>query len=257
MPFSKDRFLKLAPQSQAKKLADLLKAILTVSGDTGTERTEYNRLVAMLSDRREIAPKASAQQLLELYHHWRTLAGPGPERIIFDRLSMPDRETPRQSPLPWEVHLHNLRSGHNVGSIFRTADCLGFRHVHLGGYTPGPEKKAVASAAMGAETWVPCTRHSTGKEFLELKSGQTTLVALETEPNAPTISDFPWPREGILLLGNEELGVGEELLHHADAVVTIPLWGRKSALNVAIAFALTAWEIRRSLTVGHPPTGEG
>ena len=72
------------------------------------------------------------------------------------------------------------------------------------------------------------------------------IVALETDPDAPLLGECEWPERGVLAIGNEELGLEPAALEASGRRVRIPMYGRKASMNVANAFALAAWEIRRA-----------
>lgn len=219
---------------------------------------EYNELAGWHDAPDKIARPADRRGWLALYHFWRAAAGAGPEKSLLAELAGGDRDERRGALLPYEVWLHDIRSGHNVGSILRTADGLGFRGVHRSGYTPGPEQAAVRAAAMGTEAYVAIRSHGTADDFFAwlatereacAASGRDApaLIALETDPPAFDIEEFPWPDAGILVIGNEELGSPPEILERCDARVAIPMRGRKASFNLANAFAIAGWEIGRSL----------
>ena len=181
----------------------------------------------------------------------------GPEREILERVAADgeDRDRPLASPLAYDVWLHDIRGGHNVGSVMRIVDAMGLGAVHRSGFTPGPDVAAVRAAAMGCETWIPNHAHATARDFLlwleneratATRAGRPTpaLIGLETTPDAATLGDFDWPRAGVLLVGNEELGIEPESLRHCDHVIRIPLYGRKASMNLATAFAIVAHDLR-------------
>ena len=85
------------------------------------------------------------------------------------------------------------------------------------------------------------------RSIQEKKETGTPLIALEIHPNAVSLENFTWPDSGILLVGNEELGLSPEILSQADSILKIPQFGRKASLNVANAFAIAACSLRNSL----------
>jgi len=146
-------------------------------------------------------------------------------------------------PHPLVVVAHDLRSAYNVGSVFRTADAAGLRHVYLTGFTPTPEHRGVRKTALGAEEAVPWSHHADPLALVrQLKTGGTTIVALERAEGAVGLEDvgaghFPLA----LVLGNEVAGVAPALLDAADLVLALPQYGVKSSLNVAVAFGVAAY----------------
>jgi tRNA G18 (ribose-2'-O)-methylase SpoU len=140
-----------------------------------------------------------------------------------------------------DIYLDNLRSLHNVGSIIRTSEAMRIGHVHLCQKTSKMEKEKIKKTAMGSTDFVQCYENS------NLSSLKKPIIALETSLDAISIYEFDFPENFTLALGNEEYGLSKESLAIADFVVTIPLFGFKNSLNVASAFAITAFEIRRQL----------
>ncbi len=153
--------------------------------------------------------------------------------------------------------LHNLRSSHNVGSIFRTADGFGVERIVLTGYTPYPTfdgdsrlphisakiQHQIEKTALGATTSVPFEYHDNLLTWLA--SNTLPLVALEQAPSGVTITDFIPPDSFVLVLGEEVDGISDDLLAKCDHIVEIPMKGQKESFNVSVAagialFALSA-----------------
>ena len=112
------------------------------------------------------------------------------------------------SQLPLVLVLDHLRSAFNVGSIFRTADCLGVSRLYLCGYTATPDDAQVVRTSMGAHAHVAWEwRQHTWQAIDELKAAGMSLIGLETSSRAPFAHEFSFPRSGCaLLLGNERCG---------------------------------------------------
>lgn len=156
------------------------------------------------------------------------------------------------------VVLDNIRSAHNVGSIFRTADAVGISRVYLCGVTPGPIDRfgrwnsRIAKVALGAEQTVSSTHFATTKEALrQLKKERFRLLALEQSAqsiplNGVKLSPEAW-KSTALILGEEVRGLSLELLNMVDAVVEIPMVGKKESLNVAVAFGIAAYVLKFSM----------
>ena len=146
-------------------------------------------------------------------------------------------------PHPVVVVAHDLRSAHNVGSVFRTADAAGLAHVYLTGITPHPDHRGVAKTALGAQDSVPWTVAPDLDALLaDLRAAGTTIAALErtpeaVPPEAVPVEAFPLA----LVLGNEVAGVPASVLSAADLVVGLPQWGVKASLNVSVAFGIAAY----------------
>ena len=146
-------------------------------------------------------------------------------------------------PHPISVIVNDIRSAHNVGSIFRTADSAGLAHVYLTGFSADPEHRGVAKTALGAQDVVPWTVEPDIEALLaRLRTEGQAIAALErtvgaVDPHALEASAFPL----VLLLGNEVSGVPPALLDACDLVVGLPQYGLKASLNVSVAFGVAAY----------------
>ena len=144
------------------------------------------------------------------------------------------------------VLLDNIRSAWNVGSIFRSADGFGFRHVYVCGITPTPEQEAVTKTSLGAEDSVPWSYHKDAVKLAKgLKKEGYRILALEEDDRAVSIDTQPVPNNAVLIVGNEITGVDPELLDLCDEILYIPMRGDKKSFNVAVAFAIAAYAIRQ------------
>ena len=145
----------------------------------------------------------------------------------------------RSSPLKdhFILWLHNIRSLHNVGSAFRSADAFGIRQLWLSGYTPVPPRPEITKTAIGAEEHVTWKNFNTIEEAVTiLKKNDYTLVGLEQTTNSELLHTFsPEHNRICLILGNEVTGIDDELIPYLDATVEIPQFGMKHSLNVSVA----------------------
>jgi 23S rRNA (guanosine2251-2'-O)-methyltransferase len=159
-----------------------------------------------------------------------------------------DREIPIQatenSPFPFEILLDNIRSGLNVGSLFRTADGFGLRHLYLCGITPTPKSADLGKTALGAEKAIPWSYHKNAVLAAEqLKADGYILWALEQDARAKPIKSMikklnifePTAKGIILIAGNEETGVDPDLLKLCKEIFYLPMRGIKRSLNVSVA----------------------
>lgn len=140
------------------------------------------------------------------------------------------------------VVLHNIRSAHNVGSIFRTADGAGVVEVILVGYTPHPvdrfgkSNKDILKTALGAEKAVPWRTFSTiGRALKVIKKEGYVCVAVEQDSRAIHISNFKQKKSAAYIFGNEVKGLSKSVRDASDAIVMIPMLGKKESLNVSVA----------------------
>lgn len=145
---------------------------------------------------------------------------------------------------PVHVVLDNLRSAFNVGSIFRTADAGAAAHIHLCGMSAHPPHIKLEKTALGAFEYVPWIYHERTVDALEqLGREGITRVAIEVTPEAVPLHEFSWPRPVAIVFGNEVTGINERVLSHCDAVVQIPMHGRKNSMNVATAFGIVLYHV--------------
>jgi len=226
-----------------KSLADLLRNYILRTGKDWQQAAEiYDKRVSLREDFKPdflIGHSTQHKRILDIYLHWRQVAGLGPERDMLAGKEDGDRETPLCKPKPYAVLVHNLRSAYNVGSIFRTADCFGFSEINLSGYTPGIEHPALKSAARGCETWLKNSRWESPLDCINFYKEQNyQIIALET--GGESIDCFKWPQKFLLVVGNEELGIAKELIVLCDHKISIQMKGRKASLNVSCAFAVAA-----------------
>ncbi len=148
--------------------------------------------------------------------------------------------------------MHNIRSAHNVGSMFRTADGAGVSHIILSGYTPGyvgvsgKERQKFVKVSLGAEDTVPHSRtQSLSQTLHDLKAQGYTIVALEEDAHAKSIFDYQ-PSSGeklAIVMGNEVSGVDKETLDQADHILHIPMHGKKESLNVSVACGVALYTL--------------
>ena len=149
--------------------------------------------------------------------------------------------------LPVYVVLNSIRSNYNVGAIFRTSDGAMIEKLYLCGYTPCPPKKEVVKTALGSTESVKWEYVKDAKSVIhEMKNKGIKVVALElTNESFPYHQikqhDFPI----CLIVGNEITGVSQELLDLCDAAIEIPQYGIKQSLNVAVAYGIAIFEMRK------------
>src|SRR3989344_3562582 len=148
------------------------------------------------------------------------------------------------------IILHNIRSNHNVGSIFRTADAVGVAKIFLTGYTPAPTdrfgrtNKELTKTALGAEKAVAWERiRKIQKLFARLKKEKILLVAVEQHPRAIIYKKIPRRKNIALIFGNEVTGIPSAILAQCDCIAEIPMRGTKESLNVAVAAGVVLFSV--------------
>lgn len=140
---------------------------------------------------------------------------------------------------------HNVRSLWNVGAFFRTCDGLGIEHLYLTGYTGHPPRKEISKTAIGAENHIPWEHSRDPMPVVEqLKKEGWQIVSLEITKDAVDISSFKPTGKVLLIAGHELTGVPEPILEMSDAVVMIPMQGKKESLNVAVATGIALQRLR-------------
>jgi 23S rRNA (guanosine2251-2'-O)-methyltransferase len=149
--------------------------------------------------------------------------------------------------LPVYVLLNSIRSNYNVGAIFRTSDGAMIEKLFLCGYTPCPPKKEVFKTALGSTESVKWEYAKDAKTVIsQLKNKGIQICALElTDKSIPyhqiKSDDLPI----CLIVGNEITGVSQELLDLCDKSIEIPQYGIKQSLNVAVAYGVAIFELRK------------
>ncbi len=154
------------------------------------------------------------------------------------------------------VIAHNIRSTHNVGAIFRTAEGFGISKILLTGYTPYPTLPAdtrlphislkltnqIHKTALGAEAIVPF-EYSEALDLAVLKEAGYRIVALEQADRSIDITTYASPDKIALLLGEEVEGITDELLAQCDDILEIPMAGKKESFNVSVAAGIAMYQL--------------
>lgn len=161
-------------------------------------------------------------------------------------LSPPSKGGESKKSEKFVLVIPNIRSGHNVGAMFRTADGAGVDKIYLCGYSPCPPHTQVDKVSLGAEKWVPWEYYKRPSALLKkLKKEGYNIVALEQGKNSQDI--FAWkPKFPLaLVVGNEKTGVSKSLLKYCDELKEIPMRGKKNSLNVSIAAGIAMYYIAK------------
>lgn len=150
--------------------------------------------------------------------------------------------------LPLCVVLNNIRSLHNVGSIFRTADGAGVEKLWLCGATGYPPQGGIAKTALGAENHVPWEyRPDIVPLVRELKAQGYQIAVLEQTEGSIAHDAFVPKAPVCLIIGNEVTGISDELMSLCDEAVEIEMAGIKNSLNAAVAFGIAVYHLRSRL----------
>jgi len=147
---------------------------------------------------------------------------------------------------PVVIVLDNIRSLHNVGSLFRTADAFNIEAIFLCGITATPPHREIHRTALGATESVAWEYYSTSLAAIKTlkKKGYQIVVIEQTDESIP-LSKITFESEARLALvfGNEINGVSEEVLGYADVAVEIHQYGTKHSLNIAVSAGIVIWEL--------------
>lgn len=151
--------------------------------------------------------------------------------------------------LPIVVILDNIRSMHNVGSIFRTADAFLIESVYLCGFTPQPPHRDIHKTALGATETVNWKYYNTTLEAVQyFKKKHYTIWAIEQTTKSMALQNIAFHKKpSAIIFGNEIAGVEADVLSLCDAAIEIPQYGTKHSLNVSVAAGIVLWQMINSL----------
>ena len=261
-PFTKKKFSGLSDQGKNRWLIRWLSSVYQTLLTNRIEpefltafHGEYSRVMewngqktALPPDTRDIRPWL--EYISNAIHTIRTAAGEVPkDHQLLPRATHLDSplESRKRQCMEYHLALDGLRSLFNVGSIFRTCDAAGVKSIILGS-TPGHSHPTVRKTSMGASDWMPHQETSDlAGVLMKKKEVGLMVIGVETIPGSKNFHDFAWPKAGIIVLGNEEYGISSHLLAICDAVVHIPMYGRKNSLNVAAAAAVILFHLAGTL----------
>ncbi len=153
------------------------------------------------------------------------------------------------------VILYNIRSLHNVGSIFRTADAAGVEKIYLCGITPAPidafskPRQPLTKVSLGAEKYVAWEKTKSATKLIKkLKKQDYKILAIEqSKKSIPYHNKIHLltsdTNRFVLVLGSEIKGLPKPILNTADKILEIPMRGKKESLNVAVTFGIVAFHL--------------
>lgn len=173
------------------------------------------------------------------------------KKLILDELN---RKTPEEfkqaKKKPLIIVLDNIRSLHNIGAVFRTADAFLIEKIYLCGITACPPHKEIRKTALGATESVEWEYREDAAALLqELKAQKIHTIALEQAEGAVMLQDFnPEPEATYaLIFGNEVKGVQQIIVDNCDTVVEIPQEGTKHSFNVSVSAGIVMWDFYRKI----------
>ena len=166
------------------------------------------------------------------------------------RKSVADFKMANKKPIV--VVMDNIRSMHNVGSVFRTSDGFLIDGICLCGFTPQPPHRDIHKTALGATETVDWVYYeNTVQAVLDLKQRGYQVYAIEQTEDSISLEQFkqghPQSNDQSMafVFGNEVDGVDQEVIAICDGVIEIPQWGMKHSLNISVAAAIVLWEFVR------------
>lgn len=166
------------------------------------------------------------------------------ENSELDRKSIEAFKQSEKTPLI--LVLDDIRSLHNIGSVFRTADAFLIEKIYLCGITAIPPNKEIHKTALGATETVAWEHNENVLDVIEkLKKENTTTLAIEQVESAVFLQDFKIEkdRKYALVFGNEVHGVSQEAVALCDGCIEIPQLGTKHSLNISVSAGIVVWDL--------------
>ncbi|MBB4118686.1 tRNA G18 (ribose-2'-O)-methylase SpoU [Mesonia hippocampi] len=166
-----------------------------------------------------------------------------------ERISVSEFKNTKKTPII--VVLDNVRSLHNIGSVFRTADAFLVEKIYLCGITATPPHKDIHKTALGATNTVDWVYAKDTLEIIEqLKTENVKILSIEQAENAQMLNDFSPNKEEkyALVFGNEVKGVQQTVVSASDKVIEIPQYGNKHSLNISVSVGVVVWDVFSKLT---------
>ena len=163
-----------------------------------------------------------------------------------DRLSV--EAFKKVEKIPFMLVLDNVRSLHNIGSVFRTADAFRLEGIYLCGITATPPHREIHKTALGATESVSWEyRENTTDALAELKEQDYLIYSVEQTEDAVLLDQVQLTgnRKYALVLGHEIRGVDQQVVDMSDQCIEIPQYGTKHSLNISVAAGIVIWELFR------------
>ena len=170
------------------------------------------------------------------------------ENSELDRKSIADFKQSEKTHII--IVLDDIRSLHNIGSVFRTADAFLIEKIYLCGITATPPNKEIHKTALGATETVAWEHAENVLEVIEnLKKESVTVLAIEQVENAIFLQDFVVEKDKkyALVFGNEVFGVAQEAVAICDGCIEIPQLGTKHSLNISVSAGIVVWDLFQKL----------
>ncbi|WP_396176269.1 RNA methyltransferase [Flavobacterium sp.] len=166
-----------------------------------------------------------------------------------DRKNIDEFKQAEKTPII--IVMDDIRSLHNIGSVFRTSDAFLIDKIYLCGITATPPNKEIHKTALGATDTVTWEYVQSISEVIEkLKQNNVFVYAVEQVENSIMLNDFQIEKNKkyALIFGNEVKGVSQEAIEKCDGVIEIPQLGTKHSLNISVSAGIVVWDLFRKLT---------
>ena len=166
------------------------------------------------------------------------------ENSELDRKSISDFKEATKTPLI--IVLDDIRSLHNIGSVFRTADAFLIEKIYLCGITASPPNKEIHKTALGATETVAWEHHENVLEVIgKLKEENVSVFAIEQVENSIFLNDFKVEtnKKYALVFGNEVFGVNQDAVKLCHGTIEIPQLGTKHSLNISVSAGIVVWDL--------------
>jgi len=170
------------------------------------------------------------------------------ENSELERKSVSDFKKSQKTPII--IVLDDIRSLHNIGSVFRTADAFLIEKIYLCGITATPPNKEIHKTALGATETVDWEHYTDVVATIEkLKSEDITVFAIEQVENAVMLDNFKieTDKKYALVFGNEVFGVAQKAIAVCDGCIEIPQLGTKHSLNISVSAGIVVWDLFKQL----------
>ncbi len=161
-------------------------------------------------------------------------------------------EFKKANKLPLVVILDNVRSLHNIGSVFRTSDAFRVECIYLCGITATPPHPEMHKTALGAEFTVDWKYVNNAVEAVDnLRQEGYVVFSVEQAENSIMLEDMRLEqgKRYAVVLGNEVKGVQQEVIDHSDGCIEIPQYGTKHSLNVSVTAGIVIWDLFKQLKI--------
>lgn len=170
------------------------------------------------------------------------------ENSELNRKSVEDFKESQKTPII--IILDDIRSLHNIGSVFRTADAFLIEKIYLCGITATPPNKEIHKTALGATETVAWEHATNVREVIEnLKKENVTVLAIEQVESAIFLQDFEVEKDKkyALVFGNEVFGVSQEAIAICNGCIEIPQLGTKHSLNISVSAGIVVWDLFKKM----------